>query len=182
VAGADDPRDWGVPVLYLQDWDGVVFPEQAADANLEKEREALRERRTTIIGTKIGKMTSGTSKTTQEFDTVPSGTDVIGTSIDEVSGGTSETHQKFGSVSGNVTGTQLGSTGQPTADKRASPPARPAPGGPTCPNCHRPVEADWKFCANCRTPLPEQPKYCTQCGAELAPDARFCARCRAKVG
>jgi ribosomal protein L40E len=52
----------------------------------------------------------------------------------------------------------------------------------TCPNCHSPVQTDWKFCDKCGTSLPIRPKHCTQCGAEISTGAKFCDQCGTKVG
>jgi hypothetical protein len=51
----------------------------------------------------------------------------------------------------------------------------------TCPNCHTPVQPDWKFCSNCRAPLPAPAKFCMHCEHEIALGAIFCLSCGKSV-
>lgn len=81
-----DPRDWGVPVLYLRARDGMVFPEQAAKSMLTDAREQLRiiarqhitelHGKATVV--KIAQMTHGEIYALQSIGEVaPTGTAVV---------------------------------------------------------------------------------------------------------
>jgi hypothetical protein len=53
--------------------------------------------------------------------------------------------------------------------------------GVTCPSCHNPVEAGWKFCPNCQASLPALGKFCVECDSEITPDVKFCSNCGKRV-
>jgi hypothetical protein len=160
-----------------------------------------------VIGPVIGTMQGQTVTVDQTVDERVSGL-MLGSYAVSIQGGRLVVRQKADVVEGTMIGSVIDRLGGPPsaanegqalakleeflrwtgAPASVEPgPSTPAPAkiaaaaGPTCPNCHNPVQAGWKFCPVCRSSLPERPKYCTCCGAELSADYQYCARCGAKV-
>jgi hypothetical protein len=68
-----------------------------------------------------------------------------------------------------------------TEPARQRQPKKVSGSGATCPSCHNPVEAGWKFCSSCRAPLPAPAKFCGKCGSEITPGTKFCPNCGKRV-
>jgi CHAT domain len=114
-----DAGGWGIPVLYLRAEDGVIFPEYAANPNLEPARKQLRIEAEQHIGTlrgkattiKIGRMTEGEAQATQDIGTVEEGGKATVVEIENLGGGSVEAHQKVDEAKGNVTGVRIDKLG-----------------------------------------------------------------------
>lgn len=87
-----DVAGWGTPVLYLRAPDGVVFPEYAADPQLEPARKQARVESEQQIETVRGAVTGIRAKTVsagelvsrQTIGTVEAGGSVVGVDIDSI--------------------------------------------------------------------------------------------------
>jgi len=64
-----------------------------------------------------------------------------------------------------------------TGAKRASP---QTPNEPICPNCNRPVEAEWKSCPFCQTEL-QLASTCPQCRKTVESEWKVCPYCGVKL-
>lgn len=52
--------------------------------------------------------------------------------------------------------------------------------GASCPKCHAPVPAGFKFCGNCGSNIAQE-KRCSKCGHEMSGDTNFCPKCGTKL-
>jgi len=192
----DDPnrqqfwRDWGVPVLYLRTAQDFVLP-AITDTD---QREAVAagprivvDHRFGEIGAKgkyvaveAGVIAGGTIKSYLKVGTVKG--EVTQVEAEAITNGGISTFGEAEVVEDKWTAVKLGTVGEARTATKFNPTSQPTAAGLTCSNCHKPVQASWKFCTNCRTPLSPGPKYCAQCSAELPADARFCPQCNAEVG
>jgi len=88
-----DGRDWGVPVLYMRDADGVLFG-GAADAGVRDQAAA---RAKVVIE--------------QHVTEVAAGAVLIGASVKQIRSGILSVTQTLGTVAGDVTGAAIGTMG-----------------------------------------------------------------------
>jgi len=88
-----DGRDWGVPVLYMRDADGVLFG-GAADAGVRDQAAA---RAKVVIE--------------QHVTEVAAGAVLIGASVKQITSGILSVTQTLGTVAGDVTGAKIGTMG-----------------------------------------------------------------------
>ncbi|HJZ48045.1 MAG TPA: hypothetical protein VKE41_12795, partial [Roseiflexaceae bacterium] len=88
-----DGRDWGVPVLYLRDADGVLFG-GAADESVREQAAASAK---VVIDQRVGEVAAGAV--------------LIGAAIKQITSGILSVTQTLGTVAGDVTGAKIGTMG-----------------------------------------------------------------------
>lgn len=116
---AGDASGWGTPVLYLRAEDGVVFPEYAADPDLEGQRRQRTVEATQraekvhgkLTGVRARIMAGGQIKVSQAVGEVQHGAEVVGAEIEQLGGGSIEVDQTADELGGDMTGVSLDSLG-----------------------------------------------------------------------
>jgi hypothetical protein len=116
---AGDTSGWGTPVLYLRAEDGVVFPEYAADPELEGQRrqrtieavQRVEKVHGKLTGVRARIMEDGQVKVIQTVRDVEHGAEVVGVEIEQLGGGSVEVDQTADEVGGDMTGVSLDSLG-----------------------------------------------------------------------
>lgn len=110
--------DFGVPVLYLRAADGILFPEAAADASLESQRQATRltiqqqikEIQGIVTGVEAGTIENAQIDVDQTAGRVSQGGKLTGVQADRIAGGSIDVEQTIDEVGegGTVTGARIG--------------------------------------------------------------------------
>jgi hypothetical protein len=88
-----DGRDWGVPVLYMRDADGVLFG-GAADTGVRDQAAAAAK---VVIEQRLGEVAAGAV--------------LVGAAVKQISSGILSVTQTLGTVAGDVTGATIGTMG-----------------------------------------------------------------------
>lgn len=88
-AKSEKERDWAMPVLYLRDEDGVLFPVPEESAGADQPVLRVRQELGTVdasqvIGAEVGRFIRGEVDVYQQVDIVKAGSTLIGAKIDQL--------------------------------------------------------------------------------------------------
>ncbi len=157
-----------------------------------------------VIGAVVGTMQGRqTIEVDQRANEKVSGI-MIGSSVYHLQGGCLVVRQEADVVDGTMIGASIGSLGGNIQDADPEEKAlsqlkkllsmkqgslgssedygiKTGPPKMSCPKCHNPIKAGWKFCPGCNTNLSSASKFCAECATKLAFSAKFCTHCGAKT-